>query len=245
MAAQFGPKVVLKRTTKMSLNERFSRMLENTQPMTVTIRASLREQQRASARGRRLARQMENRPSSQAPVRLDQRLGKRRNIQAPLGRPRGPPDRGAIGGLGLPKHQRGFPRGGGRQRGGRDTRRLPRGSWSLQGRSPLLRGEQDLAAPPMDSRRGALPGRGGPGRGGLGRAAATSPGGNRGRGLPVKGRGRGNFGGRGRGRGALPRPILTKEQLDKELDEYMAKAKGPLDSESDVDMEQTDPETHD
>ncbi|XP_038190555.1 chromatin target of PRMT1 protein-like isoform X2 [Arvicola amphibius] len=196
MAAEFGPKVVLKRTTKMSLNERFSRMLENTQPMTVTIRASLREQQRASARGRRLARQMENRPSSQAPVRLDQRLGKRRNIQAPLGRPRGPPDRGAIGGLGLPKHQRGFPRGGGRQRGGRDTRRLPRGSWSLQG-------------------------------------------------LPVKGRGRGNFGGRGRGRGALPRPILTKEQLDKELDEYMAKAKGPLDSESDVDMEQTDPETHD
>ncbi|XP_038191012.1 chromatin target of PRMT1 protein-like isoform X2 [Arvicola amphibius] len=196
MAAEFGPKVVLKRTTKMSLNEHFSRMLENTQPMTVTIRASLRERQRASARSRRMVRQMEHRPSVQAPVRLEQRLGKTRNIQAPLGRPRGPPDRGAIGGLGLPKHQRGFPRGGGRQRGGRDTRRLPRGAWSLQG-------------------------------------------------LPVKGRGRGNFGGRGRGRGALPRPVPTKEQLDKELDEYMANAKGPLDSESDVDMEQTDPETHD
>ncbi|XP_038176434.1 chromatin target of PRMT1 protein-like isoform X2 [Arvicola amphibius] len=203
MAAQFGPKVVLQGTTKMSLNERFSRMLENKQPMTVTIRASLQEQQRASARSRRLARQMENRPSVQPPVRLEQRLAKRRDIQASLGRPRGAPDRGAVGGRGLPKHQRGFPRGGGRQRGGHATRRLPRGAWSLQGRSPLLRGR----------------------------------GGNGGRGLPVKGR--------ERGRGALPRPGPTKEQLDKELDEYMSNVKGPLDSESDADMAQTDPETHD
>ncbi|XP_038176424.1 chromatin target of PRMT1 protein-like isoform X2 [Arvicola amphibius] len=203
MAAQFGPKVVLQGTTKMSLNERFSRMLENKQPMTVTIRASLQEQQRASARSRRLARQMENRPSVQPPVRLEQRLSKRRDIQASLGRPRGAPDRGAVGGRGLPKHQRGFPRGGGRQRGGHATRRLPRGAWSLQGRSPLLRGR----------------------------------GGNGGRGLPVKGR--------ERGRGALPRPGPTKEQLDKELDEYMSNVKGPLDSESDADMAQTDPETHD
>ncbi|XP_038176436.1 chromatin target of PRMT1 protein-like isoform X2 [Arvicola amphibius] len=203
MATQFGPKVVLQGTTKMSLNERFSRMLENKQPMTVTIRASLQEQQRASARSRRLARQMENRPSVQAPVRLEQRLANRREIQAHLGRPRGAPDRGMVGGRGLSKHQRGFLRGGGRQRGGHATRRLPRGAWSLQGRSPLLRGR----------------------------------GGNGGRGLPVKGR--------ERGRGALPRPGPTKEQLDKELDEYMSNVKGPLDSESDADMAQTDPETHD
>ncbi|XP_041910534.1 chromatin target of PRMT1 protein-like isoform X1 [Arvicola amphibius] len=221
MATQFGPKVVLQGTTKMSLNERFSRMLENKQPMTVTIRASLQEQQRASARSRRLARQMENRPSVQAPVRLEQRLANRREIQAHLGRPRGAPDRGMVGGRGLSKHQRGFLRGGGRQRGGHATRRLPRGAWSLQGRSPLLRGEQDSAGPPMDSSRGAPPGRGG----------------NGGRGLPVKGR--------ERGRGALPRPGPTKEQLDKELDEYMSNVKGPLDSESDADMAQTDPETHD
>ncbi|XP_038176437.1 chromatin target of PRMT1 protein-like isoform X2 [Arvicola amphibius] len=203
MATQFGPKKVLQGTTKMSLNERFSRMLENKQPMTVTIRASLQEQQRASSRSRRLARQMENRPSVQPPVRLEQRLAKRRDIQASLGRPRGAPDRGAVGGRGLPKHQRGFPRGGGRQHGGHATRRLPRGAWSLQGRSPLLRGR----------------------------------GGNGGRGLPVKGR--------ERGRGALPRPVPTKEQLDKELDEYMSNVKGPLYSESDADMAQTDPETHD
>lgn len=57
--------------------------------------------------------------------------------------------------------------------------------------------------------------------------------------------GRGNFGSRGRGRGALPRSELTKEQLDKELDEYMSNTKGHVDAELDADMMQTDPETED
>lgn len=72
------------------------------------------------------------------------------------------------------------------------------------------------------------------GRGGIG-----------GRGLAVMGRGRGNFGWRGRGRGALRRSQLTKEQLDKELDEYMSNTKGRLDAELDAYMAQTDPETDD
>lgn len=59
------------------------------------------------------------------------------------------------------------------------------------------------------------------------------------------GRGRGNFGWRGRGRGALRRSQLTKEQLDKELDEYMSNTKGRLDAELDAYMAQTDPETDD
>ncbi|XP_055273765.1 chromatin target of PRMT1 protein-like [Moschus berezovskii] len=184
MAAQSAPKVVLKSTTKMSLNERFTNMLKNKQPMPVNIRASMQQQQQlASARNRRLAQQMENRPSVQAALKLKQkslkqRLGKS-NIQARLGRPIGALARGAIGGRGLPIIQRGLPRGGG-LRGGRATRTLIRGGMSLRGWGMIGRG-----------------------RGGFG------------------GRGRG----RGRGRGALARPVLTKEQLDNQLDAYMSKNK--------------------
>uniref|UniRef100_H0X373 Chromatin target of PRMT1 n=1 Tax=Otolemur garnettii TaxID=30611 RepID=H0X373_OTOGA len=139
---------------------------------------------------------------------LKQRLGKS-NIQARLGRPIGALARGAIGGRGLPIIQRGLPRGG--LRGGRATRTLLRGGMSL---------------------RGGVRGRGGPGRGGLGRGA-MGRGGIGGRGRGMIGRGRGGFGGRGRGRGrgrgALARPVLTKEQLDNQLDAYMSKTKGHLD----------------
>ncbi|KAM7335424.1 hypothetical protein ACRRTK_005901 [Alexandromys fortis] len=278
MDAQSEPKLVLKGTTKLSLNERFTGLLENKQPMPVTIRASLQQQLQGSARNRRLAQQMENRPSVRAALTLKQRLGNKRNIQAPLGLPSGAMEnrpsvraaltlkqrlgnkrniqaplglpsgamgRGGIGGRGLAVIGRGRGRGG--LRGGLATRSLPRGGLSFQGRSPLLRGEQDFAAPRMDSRSGPVPGRGGPGRGGRGRAA-MGRGGIGGRGLAVIGRGRGNFGwrgrGRGRGRGARTRPALTKEQLDKELDAYMSNTKARLDAELDVYM-QTDSETDD
>ncbi|EPQ08534.1 Friend of PRMT1 protein [Myotis brandtii] len=234
MAAQSAPKVVLKSTTKMSLNERFTNMLKNKQPMPVNIRASMQQQQQlASARNRRLAQQMENRPSVQAALKLKQkslkqRLGKS-NIQARLGRPIGTLARGAIGGRGLPLIQRGLPRGG--LRGGRATRTLLRGGMSLRGQN-LLRGGRAVA-PRMGLRRGGVRGRGGPGRGGLGRGAMGRGG--------IGGRGRG----RGRGRGALARPVLTKEQLDNQLDAYMSKTKGHLDAELDAYMAQTDPETND
>lgn len=162
MAAQSAPKVVLKSTTKMSLNERFTNMLKNKQPMPVNIRASMQQQQQlASARNRRLAQQMENRPSVQAALKLKQkslkqRLGKS-NIQARLGRPIGALARGAIGGRGLPIIQRGLPRGG--LRGGRATRTLLRGGMSLRGQN-LLRGGRAVA-PRMGLRRGGVRGRGG------------------------------------------------------------------------------------
>ncbi|XP_049621550.1 chromatin target of PRMT1 protein-like [Suncus etruscus] len=204
MAAQSTPKVVPKSTTKMSLNERFTNLLKNKQPMPVNIRAAVnirasmqRQQQLASARHRRLAQQMENRPSVQAALKLKQPLGKS-NIQARLGRPIGSLARGAIGGRGLPIIQRGLPRGG--LRGGRASRTLLRGGMSLRGRGIIGRG-----------------------RGGFG------------------GRGRGH----GRGRSALTRPVLTKEQLDNQLDAYMSKTRGHLDAELDAYMAQTDPETND
>uniref|UniRef100_A0A8D2CIC7 Chromatin target of PRMT1 protein C-terminal domain-containing protein n=1 Tax=Sus scrofa TaxID=9823 RepID=A0A8D2CIC7_PIG len=252
-------------------------MLKNKQPMPVNIRASMQQQQQlASARNRRLAQQMENRPSVQAALKLKQtlyaspdsgcgricpscgwasggrchatkslkqRLGKS-NIQARLGRPVGALARGAIGGRGLPIIQRGLPRGG--LRGGRATRTLLRGGMSLRGQN-LLRGGRAVA-PRMGLRRGGVRGRGGPGRGGLGRGA-MGRGGIGGRGRGMIGRGRGGFGGRGRGRGrgrgALARPVLTKEQLDNQLDAYMSKTKGHLDAELDAYMAQTDPETND
>ncbi|XP_041323346.1 chromatin target of PRMT1 protein isoform X3 [Pyrgilauda ruficollis] len=170
MAAQSAPKVVLKSTTKMSLNERFTNMLKNKQPMPVNIRATMQQQQLASARNRRLAQQMENRPSVQAALKLKQkslkqRLGKS-NIQARLGRPAGTLARGALGGRGLALGQRGMPRGALR---GRGARAMIRGGVALRGQG-LLRGGRGIA-PRMGLRRGGIRGRGGPGRGGLGRGA--------------------------------------------------------------------------
>uniref|UniRef100_A0A8C5REU0 Chromatin target of PRMT1 n=1 Tax=Laticauda laticaudata TaxID=8630 RepID=A0A8C5REU0_LATLA len=242
MAAQSAPKVVLKSTSKMSLNERFTNMLKNKQPIPVNIRATMQQQQLASARNRRLAQQMENRPSVQAALKLKQslkqRLGKS-NIQARLGRPA--LARGAFGGRGLPMGQRGLARGA--LRGGRGARGLLRGGIPLRGHS-LLRGGRGLG-PRMGLRRGGMRGRAGPGRGGLGRGA-MGRGSLGGRGRGMAGRARGGFGGRGRGRGrGITRPALTKEQLDNQLDAYMSKTKGHLDAELDAYMAQTDPETND
>uniref|UniRef100_A0A671EM49 Chromatin target of PRMT1 n=1 Tax=Rhinolophus ferrumequinum TaxID=59479 RepID=A0A671EM49_RHIFE len=73
MAAQSAPKVVLKSSTKMSLNERFTNVLKDKQRTPVNIRASMQQrQQLASARNRRLAHQMEDRPSVQAALTCKQ-----------------------------------------------------------------------------------------------------------------------------------------------------------------------------
>nr|XP_009933177.1 PREDICTED: chromatin target of PRMT1 protein isoform X2 [Opisthocomus hoazin] len=245
MAAQSAPKVVLKSTTKMSLNERFTNMLKNKQPMPVNIWATMQQQQQlARARNRRLAQQMENRPSVQAALKLKQslkqRLGKS-NIQARLGRPVGALARGAMGGRGLSMGQRGLPRGA--MRGGRGARALLRGGIPLRGQS-LLRGGRGMS-PRMGLRRGGIRGRGGPGRGGLGRGA-MGRGGLGGRGECTQTSGATHRRGRGRGRGrGSARPALTKEQLDNQLDAYMSKTKGHLDAELDAYMAQTDPETND
>uniref|UniRef100_A0A3Q4HSG1 Chromatin target of PRMT1a n=1 Tax=Neolamprologus brichardi TaxID=32507 RepID=A0A3Q4HSG1_NEOBR len=157
MSAAASQKVVLKSTTKVSLNERFTNMLKNKQPTAVSIRATMQQQHLASARNRRLAQQMENRPSVQS---LKQRLGKS-NIQARLGRP--------VGAL-----MRGGPPGG---RGG--MRGMNRGGLRGRGRGGVMRGALSLRGGPMRGRgRGGLRGRGGfagrRGRGrGVGRPAVT------------------------------------------------------------------------
>ncbi|XP_063754895.1 LOW QUALITY PROTEIN: chromatin target of PRMT1 protein-like [Eleginops maclovinus] len=248
MSAPSSQKVVLKSTTKVSLNERFTNMLKNKQPAAVSIRATMQQQHLASARNRRLAQQMENRPSVQAALNhkqsLKQRLGKS-NIQARLGRPVGALMRGgAPGGRG---GMRGMNRGGlrGRARGG-----VMRGALSLRGKRVAstgfpMRGRG--AAGRLAMRRGGRQ-RGGP----AGRGAALSRGAARGgvaRGGVARGRGglrgRGGFagrGGRGRGRG-IGRQDVTREQLDNQLDAYMSKTKGHLDAELDAYMAQADPDS--
>eukprot|EP00064_Thunnus_orientalis_P013686 superscaffoldBa00002268_g13726 len=229
MSAASSQKVVLKSTTKVSLNERFTNMLKNKQPTAVSIRATMQQQHLASARNRRLAQQMENRPSVQAALNhkqsLKQRLGKS-NIQARLGRPVGALMRGgAAGGRG---GMRGMTRGGlrGRGRGG-----LMRGALSLRGKRVSTGGPMRGrgSAGRLAMRRGGRHRGGAPGRGGaLSRGAARG-------GIARGGRGRG----RGRGVG---RPTVTREQLDNQLDAYMSKTKGHLDAELDAYMAQADPD---
>uniref|UniRef100_A0A672NC53 Chromatin target of PRMT1 protein-like n=2 Tax=Sinocyclocheilus grahami TaxID=75366 RepID=A0A672NC53_SINGR len=72
MSAPSSQKVVLKSTTKVSLNQRFTNMLKNKQPTVSNIRATMQQQHMASARNRRLAQQMENRPSVQAALQHKQ-----------------------------------------------------------------------------------------------------------------------------------------------------------------------------
>uniref|UniRef100_A0A671SK40 Chromatin target of PRMT1 protein-like n=1 Tax=Sinocyclocheilus anshuiensis TaxID=1608454 RepID=A0A671SK40_9TELE len=204
-------------------------MLKNKQPTVSSIRATMQQQHMASARNRRLAQQMENRPSVQVALQhkqsLKQRLGKS-NIQARLGRPIGSLMPGGTRGRGLR----------GRARGG-----VMRGALSLRG-AGQMRGRGGPGR--IGLRRGMRQRGGGTGRGALGgRGAARGAPGGRGRGGL---RGRGGFAGRGRGRGrgrGAGRPVVTREQLDNQLDAYMSKTKGHLDAELDAYMAQADPES--
>ncbi|XP_023657145.2 chromatin target of PRMT1 protein-like [Paramormyrops kingsleyae] len=239
MSAASSQNVVLRSTTKLSLNERFTNMLSNKQPTAVSIRTGVQHQRAASTRNRRLAQQMENRPSVQAALQhkqsLKQRLGKS-NIQARLGKPVGAL-RGVQGGRGFAlAGLRGMSRGGLRGRGARGANfggtLSPRGAGQIRGWGTATR----LGLHRGLRQRGSVFSRGGTfrGRGAYGSLGEKGRGG-------VTVRGRGGFGGRGRGRGAS-RPVVTREQLDNQLDAYMSKTKGHLDAELDAYMAQADPE---
>lgn len=80
MSAGSPNKVVLKSTTKLSLNDRFSSLRKDAGVPVATIRQNMQQVRQASARNRRLAQQMENRPTVIAALKLKkwslkQRLG--------------------------------------------------------------------------------------------------------------------------------------------------------------------------
>ncbi|NXF27101.1 CHTOP protein, partial [Rhodinocichla rosea] len=223
MAAQSAPKVVLKSTTKMSLNERFTNMLKNKQPMPVNIRATMQQQQLASARNRRLAQQMENRPSVQAALKLKQKEAREgKGMEGECGELRGDLlvlHNSLTGGWGWTQEE----------------------FFSWEGWSGFCPGNFGVVIPGgVQGKPGCSDGMCNPWT-----HPVTVPV-PAGRGMA--GRGRGGFGGRGRGRGrgrGSARPALTKEQLDNQLDAYMSKTKGHLDAELDAYMAQTDPEATD
>ncbi|NWW29113.1 CHTOP protein, partial [Falcunculus frontatus] len=252
MAAQSAPKVVLKSTTKMSLNERFTNMLKNKQPMPVNIRATMQQQQLASARNRRLAQQMENRPSVQAALKLKQ--VREKGIWALKEVEKNQLRKEAREGNGMEGEC--WRRGGSGGTVWFSTAPDRRGSgWNLEeffpGKGCPVRFGVPIPGGHIHESNISL---------GICRASGAPllevgyprHGGNDTFSIPagrgMAGRGRGGFGGRGRGRGrgrGSARPALTKEQLDNQLDAYMSKTKGHLDAELDAYMAQTDPEATD
>lgn len=239
MAMPVPQKIVLKSSTSISLNDRFTMIgkQQRIPPSAQTVRVQMAAQQQASAKNQRLALQMANRPSVQAALGSQdqgsvlERLGNP-SVMSRLGVPRG---RGR--GRSRSWRGRGGMRGGrpGGGRGGMIDNREMINTYQFQ---PGVLGHG----------RGMARGQGGPGRG-RGRDFSVF----RGRGRSFRGRslsrgrggrslsnfdyrGRGSRGSwsrqRGRGRGASGNPP-TREYLDNQLDEYMARQPGDVSMVSD------------
>lgn len=233
----------------MSLNERFTILLKNTGPRPANIRPSGWQKPPDARDLRRRARQFAYRPRGQEAWQLGKTQAQRR---APLGSPEGAlSGEAAIGGgpdlLFIHRDPPLVEEGE-----AASPRTVLKGGMSPRDQDPLPAG---LAlAPQRNFRRGALPARGGPHRGGLARGAEgrlRSP--TQGLGIKTthqrarfgaRRRGRGRGQGQGHGRSPLIRPLLTKEQLDDELEAYMAlpRAKERLDAELEAYMAQPVPD---
>jgi len=230
MAAAVPQKIVLKSTTKITLNERFSNLpkVKTVQPSQQQVRPSLAQQQ-SSAKNRRLALQMANRPSVAAALKLKKKSLKQRlgsNVKSRLSINNQKNQINRRGGL-TPK--RGVRKTNANQspRGAKFANRGQRGgfnsvkSFNNRGRSfRNRRGSQKVMTPNRNQ----------------GKAQTFA---NRGR-----GRGRGQRGQFQRGRGQSQRGLgqrrnympASREDLDKELDAYMSQTRCALDAELDAYM---------
>lgn len=240
----------------MSLNERFTWLRNNHENMIRNLRENNAVQQQASVKNRRLAQQMERRPAVMAALKL-----KKRSLRQRLGQPvmssvkdrltlAGPTrggrgnsraqGRGRIGGRGwggrLIRSQ--SMQSVNRSSGGGDTFRLRRG----QGR--IFRGNNSQRRP---FRRGGRPGLGSPRGRGLrgGRGGGVGNRFIRGRGGSFRRSGRTRGGNSRVSRGRQTRNVPSKEELDLQLDQYMASTKSHLDKELDSYMNQAQDETWD
>ncbi|BFZ26060.1 hypothetical protein BsWGS_29098 [Bradybaena similaris] len=237
-------KIVLKSTTRMSLNDRFS----NITPTIQNIRANIAAEQQVSAANRRLAQQLANRPGLQGAganmyqMQYQYRDGRQGNVNAGVNR-RSLQQRLGRGSI---KNRLSMPRGQplrGRGRGrGRGAIRLPQngaGDNQWMANKMKERGGFSPRGPPRG--RGIFRGRG---RGTFNRFSGQNTFIRRGRGGGRGGNRRGmRRGGRGqpRGRGAAGRggasnSNVTVQELDNQLDEYMTKSRSHLDAELDAYM---------
>ncbi|KAF8786106.1 chromatin target of PRMT1 protein-like [Argiope bruennichi] len=231
MATPITTKIVLKNTTKMSLNERFTAYRAEAQSAANTYRQKIQMQRQATSANLRLAQQMANRPTVIAALRLkkrslQQRLGRRQqsasNVKARLN----------LSGKRLTYNSLQGRLGAFRGRGANR-----RGGFK-PGTSPLLKAR--LGTTTRSFSYASQPNQ----RLGF-RKRGNFQGGNRqarvGNRLQIPRNGRGgrsNRGGGGRGRlgkgrwGKDSNAVLpTKQELDNQLDEYMAETKGSLDAQ--------------
>lgn len=224
MATSLNTKIVLKNTTKMTLNERFTAY--RAQAATASnYRQKLQMQRQASSANLRLAQQMANRPTVIAALRI-----KKRSLQQRLGRKQ----QSANGNI---KSRLNF--GGkrfnnqsvqGRLGSIRGRGALRRGGFK-PGTSPLIKDR--LGLPKAGFKKKQLPNqRGGFRKRGNFRGGRQSRGGNRQQAQRsnlrnARGRGRGKSWWNNRNGGNLP----SKQELDNQLDEYMAETKSSLDAQ--------------
>ncbi|CAC5377321.1 unnamed protein product [Mytilus coruscus] len=209
-------KIVLKSTTKMSLNDRFSTIQATVrqpaqQASVSNIRAKMAAQHQATAANKRLAMQMANRPSVQAALKIKKKSLKQRlgfgntSVKSRLtlgGRGGGAMVRGGRG-QGRLMRSRGQMRGRGRggRGGGGSTPGSPTGNQMVRGGN---RGQRGGFVQRGRGQRGGFVQRGGGQRGGFVQRGGGGGGENRGRrGGMQRGRGfqGGNRGGRGQAQG--------------------------------------------
>ncbi|XP_058252652.1 chromatin target of PRMT1b [Hemibagrus wyckioides] len=197
--------ILLKSTTSISLDERFTMMLQSQQVPLTDIKDTIPQQLTASVKNQRLAQQMANRPSvlaalqNKLSVKQHQFKG---NVKARLGRPM------MRGGLREMPRSWGRPRGRGLLLRGALSHRFTNGSLIQQQHGPYINREGLARSRGL---RGAIRGKAGRGmlfvgRGSAGRRPDFRP-------LPT--------------REELDAQLdeymsMTKSQLDAQLDEYMA-----------------------
>ncbi|XP_060725256.1 chromatin target of PRMT1b isoform X1 [Tachysurus vachellii] len=205
--------ILLKSTSSMSLDERFTMMMHSQKVQLADVRDTMPQKMTASVENRRLAQQMANRPSVLAA--LQNKLSVKQHhckgsVKARLGRPM------MRGGLHETSRSWGRPRGRGVLLRGALSHRFTNGSLIQQQHGSYInRGGLTQSR----GLRGALRGK------------------RAGRAMLFVGRGSA-----GRSARPDCRTLPTREELDAQLDEYMSMTKSQLDAQLDAYMAEVDPE---
>lgn len=240
----------MKNTTKISLNERFTAYRQQAQSALGLVHAKVQQQRQASLRNLRLAQQMASRPSVIAALKLKKRSLKQR-LGPTNGAMAGTPSLGVKSRLGPAAltggslHSRLGPRTG-------PSYTAVGGGGTRPGASPVLRSRLGFKTP-QPARSYVSGGQGRRGRG-FSRNFHLLPRGGGGGGNGFRGQtrrssenassrstnGAGSRRGPWQGGGPHSKRLPNRDELDSQLDAYMAKTKNHLDAELDAYMAQSD-----